>query len=179
MDCILVHGIPIPEEVLRRKLGSAVSLIVFSRKRELILHIIEGPNIRGLLFFASKVLPEDLKLYESLRRHFPLVKEGLCFEGAFLESDGCPLPPGMVAEISIYFQNVRMTAQCEIMEPRNASSNLPFGFPVRFRSLSQESKTTINTIVKDALFQILIEPQDEPEIPTLDEDLLTTDFQRI
>jgi len=99
--------------------------------------------------------------------------------GAFLKSLSQPLPEGTITDITVRFANVTMTAKCEVLSPRNASSNLPFGFPIRFLNLSEESQSAINTIVSDALFRIIIDPEDGPEIPALDEELLTPDFQLI
>lgn len=95
--------------------------------------------------------------------------------GAYLKSSGVP-EAGKRGEIRVMFKNTQMTAACEILEPRNASSNLPYGFPVRFLSLSPDSQILADRIVNDALYKLLINPPMEPAIPTLDEDQLTEDF---
>ncbi len=96
--------------------------------------------------------------------------------GAFLESErGCPVP-GTQGQIRIEFQNFQMITDCEFLDPRSTSSNLPFGFGVRFLNLGSESERKIDAIVKDALFQILIQPEKEPDVPSLGEEELTPDF---
>ncbi len=96
--------------------------------------------------------------------------------GAFLETEGDYPTPGTQGQIRVEFQNFQMITDCEFLDPRNASSNLPFGFGVRFLNLSPESERKIDAIVKDALFQILVQPETEPEVPSLGEEELTPDF---
>ena len=99
--------------------------------------------------------------------------------GAFLESSQRFPEPGTVTTIRITFQNFQMFAECEILDRRNASSNLPFGFGIRFINIQQKTRDMINRMVNDAVFQILIEPELEPEVPALFEEELTPDFMAL
>jgi hypothetical protein len=96
--------------------------------------------------------------------------------GAFLESEKHIPEPGSRAQIRILFQNFQMEVGCEILDPRYSSSNMPTGFGIRFIDLSSESEAAITNIINDAIFKILIDPQHEPEVPSLDEEELTPDF---
>ena len=90
--------------------------------------------------------------------------------GAYLESHAqCP-PSNTTAEITVRFGNFALTAKCTVLGGRMASSNLPPGFPVRFEDLSEHCRSTIDTIVKDALLGALLNPEEEPEIPSLETD---------
>jgi hypothetical protein len=72
--------------------------------------------------------------------------------------------------ITIRFQNFVMTTECTVVGPRMASSNLPPGFAVQFETLSETARSTIDSIVKDALLDSLLNPQEEQETPSLDAD---------
>ncbi len=99
--------------------------------------------------------------------------------GAFLESDGGGPEPGTVNTLRITFQNFQLFTECEILERRQSSSNLPAGFGVRFLNLQPKTSELIHRIVNDAVFQVLIEPEIEPEVPSLDEDELTIDLMAL
>ena len=99
--------------------------------------------------------------------------------GAFLESaEGGP-EPGTVTTLRITFQNFQLFTECEILERRQSSSNLPAGFGLRFVSLQPKTRELIHRIVNDAVFQVLIEPEIEPAIPSLDEEELTIDLMAL
>jgi len=99
--------------------------------------------------------------------------------GAFLKSKGHIPPARQRGTIRIEFRNVELITDCEILEQRSASSNLPFGFPIRFLNLSGNSEKIIDSIVNDALYQELLNPKQEIEVPTLGEDGLTPDFSTL
>ncbi|MFP4430006.1 MAG: PilZ domain-containing protein [Spirochaetaceae bacterium] len=93
--------------------------------------------------------------------------------GAFLERSGRNPDPGSVEEITIRFGNFSLSTQCEILNPRQASSTLPDGFGIRFVRLSPKAEEIIERIVNDALVQVLLGDDEQPEIPSLDEDVFT------
>ena len=64
---------------------------------------------------------------------------------------------------------------CEILDPRMASSNLPYGFGVEFTKFSKPSRKIINNIIDDALVKVLIDPDSEPDIPSIGNDDLHID----
>ncbi len=98
--------------------------------------------------------------------------------GAFLKSDGTAPESGKTAKIMIEFQNFRMRADCEILPVRQASSNLPAGFGVRFTGLARNSQMIIDEIVSDALFKALNDPESDVEVPSIeDPDMLSADFE--
>ncbi|NOY07723.1 MAG: PilZ domain-containing protein [Spirochaetes bacterium] len=97
--------------------------------------------------------------------------------GAFLESIESPPQTGSRFLIRIDFQDFRVLTNCEIMDSRHASSNLPAGFGVRFTDLTQASAQVIDRIVEDALIHALLSPESKPEIPSIgEEELLTASF---
>ena len=75
----------------------------------------------------------------------------------------------------VVFQNFRMVTHCEILDPRQASSKMPPGFGVRFTDLSEASRSVIDSIVNEAIVDVLIvneaivdvlvDPAAEPETP--------------
>ena len=88
------------------------------------------------------------------------------------------LPVGRGGILRISFQNSRLVTRCEVLDPRQASSKLPSGFAVRFSTLSDDSAKLIDRIVQDALLQTLLQPENEPAIPTLgEEDLSISGFE--
>lgn len=93
--------------------------------------------------------------------------------GAFLERSGKNPEPGTVEDITIRFGNFALSTQCEVLNPRQASSSLPDGFGIRFVHLSPKAEEIIEKIVNDALVQVLLGEDEEPEIPSLDEDIFT------
>jgi hypothetical protein len=66
-----------------------------------------------------------------------------------------------------------MVTKCEVLDRRPPSLRLPAGFAVRFTQLSEESMQLIDRIIQDALVQTLMEPEGEPEVPTLGEEALS------
>lgn len=90
--------------------------------------------------------------------------------GAHLESVSPGPPPNTEATITIRFRNFALTTACKVLDSRMPSSKLPPGFAVRFEELSQKAQETIDSIVRDALMDALLNPEDEPEVPSLDAD---------
>ncbi len=102
----------------------------------------------------------------------------LSADGAFLECSTSPPTAGSRGTLRISFQNSQMATRCQVMDPRQASSNLPTGFAVHFTGLNAESMKLLNRIVQDALLQTLLQPEKEPVIPTLGEqDLSISGFE--
>ena len=95
--------------------------------------------------------------------------------GAFLECNTTIPNPGKKAILRIIFKNFKMYTICEILDPRLASSNLPDGFGVEFTKFSEPSRKIINNIIDDALVKVLIDPDSEPEIPSIGNDELLID----
>jgi len=90
--------------------------------------------------------------------------------GAFLVPGGNTPPTGTECEIEILFQNFAINTVCKILDPRDSSSNLGPGFGIRFTSLSPAAASFIDRMVQDALVAVLTDPDQEPAVPTLDED---------
>jgi hypothetical protein len=90
--------------------------------------------------------------------------------GAYLESRAAGPPANVEAEITVRFGNFALTSTCTVLGKRMASSKLPSGFPVRFDSLSERARDTIDAIVKDALLDALLNPEEEPEVPSIQEE---------
>jgi hypothetical protein len=102
----------------------------------------------------------------------------LSADGAFLESPTDAPTQGSTATLKVSFQNSRMVTECKVLDRRPPSLRLPAGFAVRFTRLSEDSMQLIDRIIQDALVQTLLEPDSEPEIPTLgEEDLSIPDFE--
>ena len=99
--------------------------------------------------------------------------------GAFLESEGPAPVPGSLTTLRINFQNFQLFTECEVLERRMSSSNSPPGFGVRFVHLQDKTRELINRMINDAVFQVLIEPRYEPEIPSLFEEELTADLMAL
>jgi hypothetical protein len=97
--------------------------------------------------------------------------------GAFFECEGELPEAGAKRQLRIFFQNFIMRTRCEILDPRHASSNLPFGFGVRFLDFPEESARIIDRIVKDALIQILLNLEARPKSPALSRERLTDRFE--
>ncbi len=97
----------------------------------------------------------------------------LSADGAFLESAGPPPAAGSKGFLRVTFRNSRLVTHCEVLDPRQASSRLPAGFAVRFTLLSEDSKRLLDRIVQDTLVQTLLEPETEPDIPSLGEEELS------
>ena len=99
--------------------------------------------------------------------------------GAFFKLVSGVVTPGISGDLTIVFRNFRLKCRCTVLESRSASSNLPYGFPVRFEGLTDKSRDVLEQIVTDALVQILLAPEEEPDIPSLDGDTLTPDFEMV
>jgi hypothetical protein len=97
----------------------------------------------------------------------------LSADGAFLESPTEAPVRGSTATLKVSFQNSRMVTDCEVLDRRPPSPRLPAGFAVRFVQLNADSMRLIDRIIQDTLVQTLLEPESEPEIPTLEEDDLS------
>ena len=97
--------------------------------------------------------------------------------GAFLEYEGKPPEPGTVTEIAVRFQNCKLVAECEVLNPREASSNLPFGFGIRFRNLAAESEAALECIVDDALMRAILDEPEQQQAPSIGEESLTFQFE--
>ena len=97
--------------------------------------------------------------------------------GAFLEFEGKPPEEGSKTEIVIEFQNCRLQTECEILNPRHASSKLPFGLGIRFVGLTEDSEKLVNTIVNDALVKAILEEPEDSAVPTIGEEDLTFQFE--
>lgn len=97
----------------------------------------------------------------------------LSADGAFLESPTDAPDRGSRATLKVSFQNSRMVTECQVLDRRPPSLRLPAGFAVRFIQLNEDSIGLIDRIIQDALVQILLEPESEPQIPTLGQDDLS------
>ena len=102
----------------------------------------------------------------------------LSASGAFLQCPGpCP-QAGSRGRLRVLFQNFSLQTGYEVLDTRRASSNLPDGFGVRFTDLSDEARSRLERIVRDALVRALLEPESEPQLPSLgDDELLPVGFQ--
>ena len=98
--------------------------------------------------------------------------------GAFLRCEGpCP-QAGSHGRLLVRFGNFSLETACEVLDTRAASSRLPDGFAVRFTDLGAEAQGLLDRIVRDALVQAILEPESEPELPSLGaDDLLPGGFQ--
>jgi hypothetical protein len=102
----------------------------------------------------------------------------LSASGAFLQCPGPCLPAGSRGRLRVQFRNFSLETGCEVLDTRRASSNLPDGFGVRFTGLSEDAQAHLDRIVRDALVRALLEPESEPELPSLgDGELLPGGFQ--
>ena len=108
----------------------------------------------------------------------PYRVRALSSSGAFLECDGLGPEPGAHMYVRIVFQDHALNTACEILPARAASSNLPPGFGIRFSGLGMLARAIIERVVADSLIRSLLEPEEEPEMPTLGgEDLLEAGFE--
>ena len=90
--------------------------------------------------------------------------------GAYLEPVGSGVGSGQQCGMEIHFQNFKMRATCAVLDPRHTSSRRSAGFGVKFVDLSPEATEFIDRIVQDALVAILIDPDAQPSVPTIDEE---------
>lgn len=92
--------------------------------------------------------------------------------GAFLEQRAGMPEAGTDVMLRVHFQGSSFTTQCHTLERRMASSNLPPGQGVRFNTLSEKGREIVDRVVRDALMEILLDPDSEPDVPTLDPDTM-------
>lgn len=118
----------------------------------------------------AATLYRDGKSYE--RRRVRALSAG----GAYLELDSENLPEGSHWEIEIYFQNFKLATECTVLDQRGASGFLPPGFGIRFENLSLQGQKFIDTVVGDALMEILLDPTAQPDVPAIDDDALELSF---
>jgi hypothetical protein len=113
---------------------------------------------------------------EATWRSYPI--RSLSAGGAFLVcASDCPSPE-TEAELRILFQDFQIRTRCRVLDPRQASSHLPAGFGVRFTGLSTRGRQLIDRIIHDALVEVLLAPEREPGLPSLDDDeLVPGDFE--
>lgn len=97
--------------------------------------------------------------------------------GTFLATSARVPPPGSACEMIVEFQNCRLHTRAEVLDARQSSSNLPFGFGVRFVGLEPESAALVNKIVQNALVKRLLDPGQKSEIPSIGEEELTLQFE--
>lgn len=90
--------------------------------------------------------------------------------GAYLEPYAEISGPGSTIDITVEFQNFTLTTTCEILDPRHVQHSDRPGFGVRFVSLSEQGAAFIDRIVGDALARVLLDPDAEPEVPSIDEE---------
>lgn len=109
-------------------------------------------------------------------RSYPI--RSLSAGGAFLVcASDCPAPDSE-AGLRILFQDFQIRTRCRVLDPRQASSHLPAGFGVRFTGLSARGRQLIDRIIHDALVEVLLAPEREPGLPSLDnEELVPGDFE--
>ena len=96
--------------------------------------------------------------------------------GAYLKTETIMPVWGSHANVKIIFANFSLETSCEIVDSESRSSNYPFGFGIRFLSVSEEGKVILNKLINDAVIRILLEPDSEPEIPSLGGGELAPDF---
>jgi hypothetical protein len=95
--------------------------------------------------------------------------------GAFLEcKSDCP-EAGKKAILRVIFKNFKLYTLCRILDRRESSSNLPDGFGVFFIKFSEPSKIIIDKIIDDALIKVITDPETEPDIPSIGQDMLLID----
>ncbi len=154
-----INGNRTEEETLAA-LDSHISGVVVQNKRR--YHRFDWP-LQGYLSFDSQA-------WETHR------VRSISAGGAYLESDTFP-DKGTNAALRIEFQDFQLTANCEILDPRQSSSNLPPGFGVRFLNLSEQASGRLEEIVNDALIHALLEPEEETPVPSIGgEELLPDAF---
>lgn len=95
--------------------------------------------------------------------------------GAYLESSNIIPPAGKEASLKINFKESQINVKCVINDYYSRSSKYPFGFSVSFTSISDQTKTVLDQVIGDAIIRILLDPNSEPDIPSLDTDTLTID----
>jgi PilZ domain len=99
--------------------------------------------------------------------------------GAFLETDA-GFPAGSTASLRVEFLNSHMTVTCENIRRQEAETGEPGGYGVRFRDLSSAARELSERIVRDAVIQALLYPEQEQQVPVLtSEELLIPGFDQL
>ena len=96
--------------------------------------------------------------------------------GAYLMSRSVFPTAGINGEVSIQFCNFSLRSSCVVVESFSRSSNYPPGFGIRFTSLSDEARKKLDILIDDAVIKILMDPESEPEVPSLESEELLPDF---
>ena len=96
--------------------------------------------------------------------------------GSYLKTDSIFPKGGTSAKIRIIFANFSLESDCRVVDSMSRSSNYPFGFSIRFTTISEEGKIVLNRLINDAVIKILMEPESEPGIPSLEGDEFAPDF---
>jgi hypothetical protein len=99
--------------------------------------------------------------------------------GAFLETD-VEFQIGSVANLKVEFLNSHMTVTCENIRRHEAETGETQGYGVRFLDLSSPARELSERIVRDAVIQALLYPEQERQAPSLtSEDLLIPGFDQL
>ena len=96
--------------------------------------------------------------------------------GAYLKTDEIFPELGSKARVKINFANFSLESGCEIVDSQSRSSSYPFGFSIKFTSISEGGILVLNKLINDAVIKILMEPESDPEIPSIGGSDLTPDF---
>jgi hypothetical protein len=158
-------------------------------------HFIDGSagqaELSGMIAAFSKA-PRMADQRHGIRFDWPLRgqlvadgKEASCkvrafsSSGAFLETDAA-FQTGSAATLTVEFLNSRMTVSCENIRRQEARTGEPAGYGVRFFDLSGQARELSERIVRDAVIQALLFPEQEISVPTLTgEDLLIPGFDQM
>lgn len=163
----------LPERYLRLDLRASAAELTASLKRFLAQC---GRSERRSLPRFDWPLRASLSLAGAEQGTYNL--RALSASGAFMECSGTCPDAGSTGGLQVLFQNFSLSTDCEVLDRRQASSNLPYGFGVRFTGLRGEAQQKLDRIVRDALVQSLLEPESPPEVPSLGGDeLLPGGFQ--
>ena len=135
---------------LKEELGSFIRNSRNSNKRE--AHRFTWPLTAR---FSSNGEERDLEIYS--------VSSG----GAFLKAKENIPAPGTIGQITVYFNKSELASQCLVTGNQGQSSKMPFGFGVKFTSLTPQQRDLLNNTVHDAIIALLLDPFAEPGIPTL------------
>ena len=74
---------------------------------------------------------------------------------------------GSRAKVKINFANFSLESECEVVDSQSRSSYYPFGFSIKFTSISDKGRVVLNKLIDDAVIKILMEPESEPAVPSL------------
>ena len=142
------------EEDLKKEIRQFVSNVSSTNRRG--KHRFDWP-LRGYLNTQG----EDWREYRV---------RSLSASGAFFECTERFPKPRTQGRLRILFGKCQLSVDCEIRDPRQASSNLPAGFGIRFVDLDPASADILDRIIKNALVATLTGEDTEPAVPTLTED---------